>query len=396
MVCAFKNDQIKNEDLVANSQNKGKVLFIATVYTHLAAFHIPFMKMLQERGYEVHAAASSNEGRREDVEKVGVTCWEIPFARSPYSPANIQAFVQLRALLREHHFDLIHVHTPVAAFLGRYLAKTTNQGTVLYTAHGFHFYQGAPRRNWLIYYTAERIASRWTDGLIIMNGEDFENAQKLGFKSGENLFYVHGVGVDLKQYAKNNFQDENSIRKELGISENDVVITCVAELIERKNHGFLLNGWQKLTSRHSNVHLLLVGKGEKVGVLQRKVKEEKLERVHFLGFRRDVPQILKETDIAVLVSKHEGLPKCIMEAMAMGLPVVASNVRGNRDLVENGQTGFLVELGDVAGLAQALEKLILDRELRNAMGKAGQKKIQDYSLEKVLAEMRSVYERYLR
>ena len=140
-------------------RGSGKVLFIASVYTHLAAFHIPFMKMLQERGYEVHAAASSSEGRREDVERVGVTCWEIPFARSPYSPANIQAYRRLKDLLREHHFDLIHVHTPVAAFLGRYLAKATNQGAVLYTAHGFHFYQGAPRRNWLIYYTAERIAS---------------------------------------------------------------------------------------------------------------------------------------------------------------------------------------------------------------------------------------------
>lgn len=115
----------------------------------------------------------------------------------------------------------------------------------------------------------------------------------------------------------------------------------------------------------------------------------------FLGYRRDVPQILKETDIAALVSRREGLPKCIMEAMAMGLPVVASNVRGNRDLVENEHTGFLVELGDMPGLIQALEKLILDRELRADMGAAGRNKIQDYSLEKVLAEMSSIYKRYL-
>ena len=356
---------------------------------------MPFMKMLQEKGYEVHAAASSFEGRREDVERIGVTCWEIPFDRSPYRPANIQAYNKLKDLLGKHYFDLIHVHTPVAAFLGRYLAKATNQGALLYTAHGFHFYQGAPRRNWLIYYTAERIASRWTDGLIVMNREDFENAQQLGFKPGENLFYVHGVGVDLKQYAKNNFQDESSIRKELGISESDAVITCVAELIERKNHGFLLDGWKKLTKQYSDVHLLLVGAAEKMAVLQRKVKDEKLERVHFLGFLRDMPKILKETDIAVLVSRHEGLPKCIMEAMAMGLPVVASNVRGNRDLVENGRTGFLVELGDIPGLIRAMERLILDPALRADMGAAGRNKIQDYSQDRVLAEMSSIYERYL-
>jgi len=389
------NSPDKDKDTKIHSENSGKVLFIATVYTHLAAFHIPFMKMLQEKGYEVHAAASSFEGRREDVERIGVTCWEIPFARSPYSPANIQAYNKLKDLLGKHYFDLIHVHTPVAAFLGRYLAKAIKQGAVLYTAHGFHFYQGAPRRNWLIYYTAERIASRWTDGLIVMNSEDFENAQQLGFKPGENLFYVHGVGVDFKQYAKNNFQDESNIRKELGISKSDVVITCVAELNENKNHDFLLDGWKKLTKQYFNVHLLLVGAGEKMAILQRKIKDEKLERVYFLGFRRDAPQILKETDIAALVSKREGLPKCVMEAMAMGLPLVASNVRGNRDLVEDGQTGFLVELGDVVGLARAMEKLILDRELRNAMGEAGQKKIQDYSLEKVLVEMERIYERYL-
>jgi len=375
-------------------RGSGKVLFIASVYTHLAAFHIPFMKMLQGRGYEVHAAASSSEGRREDVERIGVTCWEIPFARSPYSPANIQAYRRLKDLLREHHFDLIHVHTPVAAFLGRYLAKATNQGAVLYTAHGFHFYQGAPRRNWLIYYTAERIASRWTDGLIVMNSEDFENAQRLGFKSGENLFYVHGVGVDLSPHSDPPEGDRN-IREELRIGPDDVVVTCVAEFIERKNHNFLLDAWRELTKRYNSAHLLLVGKGERMEILQKRVEKEQIPRVYFLGYRRDVPQILKETDIAALVSKHEGLPKCIMEAMAMGLPVVASNVRGNRDLVENEHTGFLVELGDISGLIRALERLVSDPALRAAMGAAGRNKIQDYSQDRVLAEMNSIYERYL-
>jgi len=394
MVCAFKNDKIKNENLVANSQNKGKVLFIATVYNHLAAFHIPFMKMLQEKGYEVHAAASSAMGLRDDVENARVVCWEIPFKRSPYNPANVKAFFKLRSLLKNHHFDLIHVHTPVAAFLGRFLAKSTHQGPVLYTAHGFHFYKGAPRRNWLIYYTAERIASRWTDGLIVMNDEDFENAQKLGFKAGENLFYVHGVGVDLSEYA-DSLVCENNIRASLVIGQEDIIVTCVAELIERKNHDFLLDAWSELASRHDYIHLLFVGTGEKMATLQKRVMQEHLQRVYFLGYRRDVPQILSETDIATLVSKHEGLPRCIMEAMAAVKPVVASNARGNRDLVEHGRTGFLVELEDVSGLIQAFEKLILDRQLRISMGIAGQKKIRDYSLENVLAEMSDIYDLYL-
>ncbi len=378
----------------SHSQNKGKALFIATVYNHFAAFHIPFMKMLQDKGYEVYAAASSVTGRRDDVENAGVICWEIPFKRSPYNPANVKAFLELRSLLKNHHFDLIHVHTPVAAFLGRLLAKSTHQGPVLYTAHGFHFYKGAPRRNWLIYYTAEQIASRWTDGLIVINSEDFENAQKLGFKAGENLFYVHGVGVDLSKYA-NPPVSENSIRASLGIDQEDVIITCVAELNQNKNQDFLLDAWGDLASRYDYIHLLFVGTGEKMKTLQRRVIKEQLKRVYFLGYRGDVPQILGEADVATLVSKREGLPKCVMEAMAAGKPVVASNVRGNRDLVEHGRTGFLVELEDISGLIQAFEKLILDRQLRISMGIAGQKKIRDYSLENVLAEMSDIYDLYL-
>jgi len=371
-----------------------KVLFVASVYTHLAAFHIPFMKLLREKGYQVHAAACSGDGRREDVERAGVTCWEVPFARSPYSPANVQAFRQLKALLEEHHYDLIHVHTPAAAFIGRLLAKTTHQGMVLYTAHGFHFYRGAPRRNWLVYYTAERIAARWTDGLIVMNHEDLQNAQRLGFKAGENLFYVHGVGVDLEHYSAPPI-DRYAIRTHLGINPNDVLVVCVAEFTKQKNHAFFLDAWHRFTRRCTDGHLLLVGAGRESDALRQRVEQECLPRVHFLGYRRDVPQILREADIAALVSKREGLPKCIMEAMAAGKPVLATNVRGSRDLVANGQTGFLVEPGNVDCLVAAMERLVSDPQLRAVMGAAGQEKIQAYKLERVLTEMAAVYDQYL-
>lgn len=371
----------------------GKILFLATVYTHLAAFHIPFMRFFKDQGYEVYAAASSAEGRREDVEKAGGICWEIPFARSPYSPANFKAYWRLKALLREHRFDLIHVHTPVAAFLGRYLAKKTGQGPVLYTAHGFHFFKGAPWKNWLIYYTAERLAARWTDGLIVMNGEDYENARRMGFEPEKSLFYVHGVGVDLSSFAAPS--SRNVIRQELGLMASDVVITCVAEMNPNKNHDFLLDAWSRVAAGNSHCHLLLVGTGELKNYLEEKVKRKHIPRIHFLGFRWDVPEILRESDIVTLTSKREGLPRCIMEAMAAGRPVVATNVRGNRDLVDDGCTGYLVEPGEVEGLAVALERLARDPELRASMGAAGREKIKDYSLDRVLAEMAAIYGRYL-
>jgi len=377
-----------------SSGTAGKVLYMATVYTHLAAFHIPFMKLLQSWGYEVHAAASPEEGHKKEVEAIGVRCWDIPFVRSPVSPKNFVAYRKLKALLTQERYDLIHVHTPMAAWLGRLAAKRTNQGPVLYTAHGFHFYKGAPWPYWLFYYLAERLAVRWTDGLIVMNSEDYERAQKMGFKPGKNLFFVHGVGVDLERFSIAP-ESEASVREELGLGDQDAVVTCVGEFTSTKNHAFLLTAWRRIAREEPRAHLLLIGDGRLREAMEREVNKEGLSNVHFLGFRRDVPQLLQVTDIFVLPSRREGLPRSIMEAMAAGKPVVATNVRGSRDLVEHGVTGFLVELGDVEGLAQALVQLIRDPKLRQKMGEAGRAKIRDYSLDRVFDEMSAIYARYL-
>lgn len=385
---------VKHFKMQKYEEGHQRVLFIASVFRHLAIFHIPFMKLLQSRGYNVHAAASTAEGFRETVEAAGVKCWDVSFGRSPFSPANIRAYRQLRDLLETNRFDLIHVHTPVAAFLGRYVAKATNQGPVLYTAHGFHFYKGAPLRNWLIYGTAERLAARWTDGLIVMNDEDHDVGKRLGFVPGKNLFYVHGVGVDLQHFGRE--KAAGRLRQELRIPATAAIITCVAEFTPRKNHKELLRAFRGLFAKDSRVHLVLVGTGSEEDAIHRYVAQKRIANVHFLGFRHDIPEILADSDIVTLVSKHEGLPRCIMEAMAVGKPVVATNVRGNRDLVEHGRTGFLVELGDVEGLTRALEQLIADPELRTRMGEAARQKIQDYSLDRVLDEMEEIYGRYLK
>lgn len=372
---------------------RGRVLFLATVYTHLAAFHIPFMQLLQNKGYEVHAAASPDEGRKEEVEAIGVKCWDIPFARSPYSLKNWRALKELSCLFEVYRFALIHAHTPVAAFLGRYLAKAKGQGPVLYTAHGFHFYRGAPIKNWLLYYPLERLAAPLTDGLIVINDEDYQAARRMGFKAGDNLFYVPGVGVELEKYTA--YPGSGALRKEVGISRQEIVVTCIAEFSPVKNHVFLLKAWEKVASSIRGVHLWLVGEGKLKNRLEHKMQTLGIPRVYFLGFRQDIPKVLQDTDIFVLVSCREGLPRAVMEAMAAGKPVVASNVRGNRDLVEHGRTGFLVELGDVEGLAGYLEMLARDESLRLSLGAAGREKIKNYSLDKVLAEMDAIYSRYL-
>jgi len=372
----------------------GKALFVATVYTHLYAFHIPFMKHLQGLGYEVHAAASPVGGFEKDVEAAGVRCWDVPFSRSAMRLQNVTAYGKLRALLKRNSYDLVHVHTPVAAWLGRLAARRAGQGPVLYTAHGFHFFKGMPWHYWLLYRPAEWLAARWTDGLIVINSEDFEQAERMGFRGGKDLFLVHGVGVDLTRYGSE-ATDSRPARTELGLEAEDLVVTCVAEFTPTKNHGFLLSAWPLVHERVPAAHLILVGDGCKLRSLKRRALREELPNVRFLGFRRDVPDILQATDVVVLPSKREGLPRAITEAMAAGKPVVAADVRGSRDLVKHDVTGLLVQLGDVPGLAGAVTRLLQDGELRQRMGRAGQARVEDYSLQRVLEEMRGIYARYL-
>jgi len=367
-----------------------RILFLATVDSHIFYFHLPFMELLRSLGYEVEVAAGE-AGFREKIEREGFRVHPIPFSRRPLSFSNFLSFWRLLGLLRERRYILLHTHTPVASFLGRIAAKIAWVPLVLYTAHGFHFFRGASWKAWLFWYTAEKIASLFTDALIVLNEEDFEYGKRLGFTPGESLFLVPGVGVDLQRFRN----VDASLRRELGIKDDEVVVTCVAEFIPRKNHSFLLAAWREVTKRFGQAHLLLVGDGELWEETKRWVAQASLPRIHFLGRREDVPAVLAASDIVVLVSKHEGLPRALLEGMAAGKPLVATDVRGNRDLVEDGVNGFLVPLGDVGALAFALGQLIESKELREKMGRESLRKVEAYSLERVLQEMEGIYRKFL-
>ncbi len=371
-------------------KSRSSILFLATVDTHIFSFHLPFMRMLESLGYTVEVAARDT-GFRERIEKAGFLFHDIPFSRRPLSFSNVLAFLKLIQLLRKKRYILIHTHTPVASFLGRIAGKIAWVPKVLYTAHGFHFYRGASWKVWLFWYTAEKIASFFTDALIVLNEEDFEHGKRLGFVPGESLFLVHGVGVDLERFR----EVPSKVREELRIEEGDVIVTCVAEFIPTKNHVFLLSAWREVAKSYHNAHLLLVGDGELLEKVKEKAQKVSLPRVHFLGRREDIPAILAASDIVVLPSKREGLPRALLEGMASGKPLVATNIRGNRDLVEDGVNGFLVPVGDERALIQALQKLIESPELRDSMGQESRKKAEAYSLDRVLLAMEAVYRRFL-
>lgn len=368
----------------------GKIAFVATVFRHLEAFHLPFMQMLQEEGHEVHAYAAPDIGRNAVIH-CNVICHNIPFCRNPYHVKNISAIRDLFKSFRQEQFQLVHVHTPVAGLITRIAAKLAKVPCVMYTAHGFHFFKGSSFINWLLYYPLERILAGWTDYLITINKEDYVNS--LYFPVRKKKVLVPGVGVDTSRFSVINADlIRNQKREEIGLKKEDFVIIFVAELNENKNQIQIIETMKHLQSRYGFVKCLLVGDGDKKFFLAQEIKQMGLEHcVYLLGFRRDIPELYACSDVMTLLSKREGLPKSLMEAMAAGKPIVTTDVRGNRDLVKHGENGFIVSIGDVVATIQSVENLIHNRALGNQMGITNKKLVREYELPLIVEVMRSIY-----
>lgn len=307
-----------------------KVLFTATVDSHILQFHIPYLKMFKDMGYETYVATNGDEAIPYCDKK-----YKISFERSPFKLNNLKAIKQLKKVVEEEKFDIIHCHTPMGSVVTRLASKHARKayGTrVIYTAHGFHFYKGAPKINWLFFYPVEKYLSKYTDDLITINNEDYELAIKK-FKA-KRTHYVPGVGVDPKKFDFELSQEErHELRKSLGIKDDDIVLIYVAELNKNKNQIMAIKAMEKLIVENSKYKLLLVGKDSYNGEYQRLVQELKLENnVIFTGYRKDVPKLMKISDIAISTSLREGLPVNLIEATMCGLPIVATNCRGNRDI----------------------------------------------------------------
>ena len=365
-----------------------KILFCATVDYHFKAFHLPTMQWFQEQGWEVHVAAKG------DLELPYCNVkHNIPIERSPLRLKNIKAYKELKRVVMENNFDIIHVHTPVAGVLARLAARSTRKkGTkVIYTAHGFHFCKGAPLKNWLIYYPIEKWLSRYTDCLITINKEDYTLAVKHKFKAGV-IKRVHGVGVDAKRFSAVSEREKLALREELGYSKEDFILCYVAEQNKNKNQGLLIKALRDIRKRVPSVRLLLVGEGALMDYYKSLAKELKVDdAVDFMGFRKDVDKIAKISDIAVASSYREGLPVNVMEAMSCGKPVVATNNRGHRELIENGYNGFLLEKNDAGIFAEKIIELYKSVTLRRKFKKIALKKIAEYRLENVMKELKGIY-----
>lgn len=319
-----------------------KVLYVATVDIHIKTFHLPYIKMLHDMEYEVHVATNGIEKFPYCDKK-----YTIPIERNPYKLKNLKAIKELKKIIDKENYDIIHCHTPMGSVITRLAARHARKtGTrVIYTAHGFHFYKGAPIINWLLFYPVEKYLAKYTDTLITINKEDYELAKRKFGRRCKDIEYVSGVGIDTKKFDITMSKKEKStLKKSLGLKKNDFILTCVARLDKNKNQGFLISAMKKIIDKYNDIHLLLVGPDELNGKYQKKVKKYKLENnVHFLGKRDDIPKLLSISDIVVSASKREGLPVNIIEAFAAGKPVIALNCRGVDELIENGKNGYIIK-----------------------------------------------------
>lgn len=373
---------------------KKKVLLVATVQSHIAQFHKPLIDLLHEMGYEVHVAARNNLMQKnglkiENADKI----FDISFERSPFKLGNIKAYLQVKKILKEGKYSIIHCNTPMGGVIARLAGKKYRKKglKIIYTAHGFHFFKGAKKINWIVYYPVEKYLSRFTDCLITINTEDYNIAKK-SFHA-KKVEYTHGIGLVTKKFnIEITPEQKKKLRKSLEIEEKDFVIIYVAELISRKNHYMILNTMKKF-AKNKNIKLLLVGNGILEDEYKKFIQENHLEEnVKMLGYRLDVPQLMKISDIAISTSKQEGLPVNVMEAMISGLPDIVTNCRGNRDLVEEGKNGYIVEINDEHTLYEKILFLSLNEDIRIKMGQYGKKVIQKYTLDKVSKELRAIYE----
>lgn len=363
-----------------------KILYVTTIGSTMDFFD-SFIKKLIENGNNVDIATNENIRPVPDCYKEReCKIYQIDTSRSPLNKGNITAYKQLKKLVECGEYDIVHCHTPVAAMITRLACrKARKKGTkVIYTAHGFHFYKGAPKLNWLIYYPIEKICSYFTDVLITINKEDYALAQKR--MKAKRVEYVPGVGIDVNKFANPGVTKEQK-REELGIPQDAKLLISVGELNKNKNHETVIRAIKDL-----DVYYIIAGRGDLQDYLQNLINDLNLnDRVKLLGYRTDVAELYAAADIFIFPSFREGLPVSMMEAMAAGLPCIASKIRGNVDLMENGTGGYLCSSTDVDVFAETIKNLVESAQLCRKMGKYNLEHIKKFDISVIEKEMEKIY-----
>ena len=364
-----------------------KVLYVTTVSRTINAFLIPHINMLLDNGYEIHCACSIDKPVDKELQRRGVKIFEVPFSRNPLGIGNIKAFIKLEELQRINDYDIVHVHTPIAAIYGRLLKLNFPSLRIIYTAHGYHFLKGGSKLGWILYNPIEKIMAKFTDVTININKEDYEiTKEKLKPKK---CYLLNGVGLDLDKYKKLSSKEIQEKRKEFGLKDKDFVVLMIAEINKNKNHIQLINAMDILKDKYPNIKVLCIGDGTLKESLEKQIILRNLQNnIFMLGYRLDVNKLINISDIGILLSRREGLPRNIMEFMACGRKVIATDIRGCRDLICDETIGTLVNVDDYESTAKAIEKYYILNDKSFEVSK----EIRKYDIESINSELLKIYE----
>lgn len=367
-----------------------KILIVAHMARFLLQFEKRNVELLQALGFEVHYAANFKAEEmivdaQERVRDMGIHLHQVDFVRSPFLvPQNLKAYYQLLRVMKSERFDAVHCHTPMGGVIARLASKRLGIAPVIYTAHGFHFFKQGPLVNKICFKPVEWYLSRFTDALVTMNEEDYQAACR--FPTRGKVFKTHGVGVDISRFS---FKEHVSLRERLGLPKDAVVFLSIGELIPRKNHMSVILAMKNLPK---NVYYLIVGSGRLERVLRDEAQFLGLDdRVKLLGFRNDIAHILHGVDCFIFPSLQEGLPVALMEALASGIPCLASKIRGNIDLMGKGSP-WLFEPTNLVKIEYLMKRIIEMKELGEEHSPHS---IEDFDISKTKEEMLEIYREIL-
>ena len=374
-----------------------KVLYTASVEKHITAFHLPYLKWFKDSGFEVHVAFNASSGIRNlpYVDHI----WNIPFHRSPFSAKNIYAYKLIKEVIDNNHYNLIHCHTPAESVITRIASqKARGKGTLLfYTAHGFYFYKGAPLKNWLLFFTLEKILSFYSDCIITINKEDYNFAKKYFSNiSNNNIYYISGIGVNSQKFKPVSPQEKSLLRLHHGYKESDFILLYIAEFIPRKNHHFILKSLVELKKNIPNIKVLFAG----TGVLLKKTidfcDDQNLnDCVNFLGWRDDLAGFAALADVGISSSKMEGFGLGLAEEMLCSIPIVATYDRGHKEMIDQGINGYMFQHDNVHEFVKYINQLYLDEPKRLRLGQNALIKGKKFVIEKSLKSMVDIYNKFL-
>lgn len=377
------------DTLGKNGELEMKILYVTTISNTANAFLIPHIKMLINQGHQVDLAFHVAQEIDTEIFELGCKVHELEFERSPLNSRNYTAYKKLKKLIYSEKYDLIHTHTPVASACVRIAVRKFKEVKVVYTAHGFHFFKGAPLINWLTYYLIERWLSRYTDLIITINKEDFLRA-KTSFKA-RKIEYIPGVGIDTNKYNSVTVNKQEKLR-EMGIPNSAFIILSVGELNNNKNHETILRAITKL--KNPSIYYVVCGKGPLESYLRDLTKKLGINKqVKLIGYRTDIAEICNIADIFAFPSKREGLGLAALEAMASGLPLITSNVHGIVDYSVDGVTGFTCDPADIKGFAQSIDRLYKSKSNRETMGQHNQDAVKAFDIDNTNKILKDIYKK---